>query len=101
VLTGSQDQRRLFRHGGEQVEQLIQSQWKQAGFDLSINNTQSGVLFGTWGPQGVFTIGMYAQVGTPDPGLCIIFCSNNIPSEQNGFVGQNPTVRCNTAGHPG
>jgi len=77
--------------GREQVEQLIQSQWKEAGFDLSINNTQSGVLFGTWGPQGVFTIGMYAQVGTPDPGLCIIFCSNNIPTDANGFVGQNWT----------
>lgn len=77
--------------GREQVEQLLQSQWKQAGFDLSINNTQSGVLFGTWGPQGVFTIGMYAQVGTPDPGLCIILCSNNIPTAQNGFVGQNWT----------
>ena len=49
------------------------------------------MLFGTWGPQGVFTIGMYAQVGTPDPGLCIIFCSNNIPTQQNGFVGQNWT----------
>jgi peptide/nickel transport system substrate-binding protein len=77
--------------GREQVEQLIQSQWKEAGFDLSIKNTQSGVLFGTWGPQGVFTIGMYAQVGTPDPGLCIIFCSNNIPTDANGFVGQNWT----------
>jgi peptide/nickel transport system substrate-binding protein len=77
--------------GREQVELLLQSQWRTAGFNLTINNTQSGVLFGTWGPKGVFTIGMYAQVGTPDPGLCIIFCSKNIPSAANGFVGQNWT----------
>jgi peptide/nickel transport system substrate-binding protein len=77
--------------GREQVEQLLQSQWKSAGFDLSIQNTQSGVLFGTWGPKNVFTIGMYAQVGTPDPGLCIIFCSSNIPTAENNFVGQNWT----------
>lgn len=77
--------------GREQVEQLLQSQWKSAGFDLSIQNTQSSVLFGTWGPKNVFTIGMYAQVGTPDPGLCLIFCSVNIPTAANNFVGQNWT----------
>jgi peptide/nickel transport system substrate-binding protein len=77
--------------GREQVEQLLQSQWKAAGFDLKIENTQSSVLFGNWGPKNVFTIGMYAQVGTPDPGLCIIFCSSNIPTATNGFVGQNWT----------
>jgi peptide/nickel transport system substrate-binding protein len=77
--------------GREQVEELLQSQWEEAGFDLKIKNPQADVLFGNWGPKGVFQVGMYAQVGTPDPGLCIIFCSNNIPTKKNGFVGQNWT----------
>lgn len=77
--------------GREKVEELLQSQWKEAGFDLKINNTKAGTLFGEWGPQGVFMIGMYAQVGTPDPGLCTVFCSKNIPSPANEMNGQNWT----------
>lgn len=75
----------------EQVEQLLQSQLKDAGFELKINNSDADTLFGKWLPAGNFQVGMYAQVGTPDPGLCVIFCSQNIPTEANGNVGQNFT----------
>lgn len=77
--------------GREKVEELLQSQWKEAGFELKVNNTKAGTLFGEWGPQGVFVIGMYAQVGSPDPGLCTVFCSKNIPSPANEMNGQNWT----------
>jgi peptide/nickel transport system substrate-binding protein len=68
----------------ELTEQLLQSQWKSAGFDLTFNNTKAGTLFGEWGPQGVFQIALYAQVpASTDPGLCNVFCSENIPTPSN------------------
>ena len=75
----------------EQTEQIIQSQWEEAGFALEPRNAQPNVLFGRWAPEGVFTVGLFAAVGTPDPGLCFLFCSENIPTKRNGFTGQNWT----------
>jgi len=77
--------------GRELAEQLWQSQLKQAGFDLEIKNASADLLFGRLVPRGRFGAGLYAQVGTPDPGLCVVFCSKNIPTKANGFVGQNYT----------
>ena len=42
-------------------------------------------------PKGKYDVGLFAQVGTPDPGLCVVFCSKNIPSKANAFGGQNTT----------
>jgi peptide/nickel transport system substrate-binding protein len=75
----------------ELTEELWQSQLQTAGFDLTIKNPSADTLFGVNGPKGKFQVGLYAQVGTPDPGLCIVFCSENIPTKKNGFVGQNWT----------
>ncbi len=75
----------------ELVEQLLQSQWKDAGFELKTNNTKSGTLFGEWLPKGTYQMAMYAQVPTPDPGQCLIWCSRNIPTAANGNSGQNWT----------
>jgi ABC-type transport system substrate-binding protein len=49
------------------------------------------LLFGKALPQGTFTVALYTSTGTPDPGLCTLFCSVNIPTKTNGFVGQNMT----------
>lgn len=75
----------------ELTEELWQSQLADAGFELTIKNPSADVLFGVNGPKGKFDIGLYAQVGTPDPGLCLVFCSKNIPTKANKFVGQNWT----------
>jgi peptide/nickel transport system substrate-binding protein len=75
----------------EIVEQLIQSQWKEAGFELKTNNTKAGTLFGEWLPKGTFQVAMYAQVPTPDPGQCVIWCSKNVPGPANNNSGQNFT----------
>lgn len=75
----------------ELTQQLWQSQLRQAGFDLQIKNASADLLFGKMIPRGRFSVGLYAQVGTPDPGLCVVFCSHNIPSKKNGYVGQNYT----------
>jgi peptide/nickel transport system substrate-binding protein len=72
-------------------EQLWQSQLKQAGFDLTIKNLNSDVLFGSRLPKGQYDVALYASVGTPDPGQCLVFCSKNIPSKKNDFGGQNTT----------
>lgn len=77
--------------GRELAQQLWQSQLKQAGFDLQIKNASADLLFGRLVPRGRFGVGLFAQVGTPDPGLCVVFCSENIPTKANGFVGQNYT----------
>lgn len=75
----------------ELTQQLWQSQLQQAGFALDIKNASADLLFGKLIPRGRFTTGLYAQVGTPDPGLCVVFCSENIPTKKNGYVGQNYT----------
>lgn len=65
----------------ELTQELLQSQWKEAGFEMTITNTRAATLFGEWGPQGVFTSAVYAQVPpSPDPGICNVFCSKNIPT---------------------
>ena len=44
-------------------------------------------------PAGDYEMALYAQVATtPDPGLCVIFCSTNIPSAANDNSGQNWTA---------
>jgi peptide/nickel transport system substrate-binding protein len=73
----------------ETTQEILQSQLKEAGFTVTTNNTRAAVLFGEWGPQGVFQSAIFAQVPTPDPGLCPVFCTKNIPSAANGNVGQN------------
>jgi peptide/nickel transport system substrate-binding protein len=73
----------------ETTEEILQSQLKEAGFNLRINNTTAATLFGEWGPQGVFQSAIFAQIPTPDPGLCPVFCTKNIPTAANGNVGQN------------
>lgn len=75
--------------GRELVEQLLQSQFKEAGFVLKINNTKAGTLFGEWLPQGVHQVAMYAQVGSPDPDWCPVFCADQIPGPANNNSGQN------------
>jgi peptide/nickel transport system substrate-binding protein len=80
------DQRR------ELTEQVLQAQLKKAGFTLTIDNKDSNTLFGQVLPGGGFQLGLYAQVVTNlDPGLCTVFCSQNIPGPANGNSGQNWT----------
>lgn len=67
----------------ERTQELLISQWKEAGIGLKANNTTPGTLFGKWGPEGNFQIALFAQVPpSTDPGLCTTFCSENIPTPQ-------------------
>lgn len=71
--------------------QIWQSQLEQAGFEVKIKTPASDVLFGSLLPKGRYNVSLYASVGTPDPGQCLIFCSENIPSKKNDQSGQNWT----------
>lgn len=72
--------------------QILQAAFKDAGFQMKIQAVEAGDLFGEQLPAGDYQMALYAQVATtPDPGLCVIFCSTNIPSEANENSGQNWT----------
>jgi peptide/nickel transport system substrate-binding protein len=75
----------------ELTEQLWQSQLQEAGFEVDIKNLDADVLFSERLPTGQYAVALYASVGTPDPGQCLIFCSDNIPSKKNKQAGQNWT----------
>ncbi|MEX2256379.1 MAG: ABC transporter substrate-binding protein [Acidimicrobiia bacterium] len=75
----------------ELTEQLWQSQLQAAGFEPTIKNLNSDVLFGARLPKGQYAVALYASVGTPDPGQCLIFCSESIPSKANKQTGTNWT----------
>jgi peptide/nickel transport system substrate-binding protein len=82
----------------ELTQQIIQDQAAEAGFEITIDNREAGDLFGVDLPQGDYQMALYAQVMTGlDPTLCNLFCSQNIPTEENEFSGQNWT-RTNVEG---
>ncbi|MDP9071292.1 MAG: ABC transporter substrate-binding protein [Actinomycetota bacterium] len=79
-------------HRRELTQQIVQSQWKDAGFEVRANNPPAATLIGDWLPQGAFQVALYAQQPpSTDPGLCPVFCSKNIPSPANAGSGQNYT----------
>lgn len=74
----------------ELTQEILTSQWKEAGFVLKVNNTKAATLFGEWGPQGVYTSAIFAQVpSSTDPAICSVFCTKSIPTAENDFSGNN------------
>jgi peptide/nickel transport system substrate-binding protein len=73
------------------TEQVMQSELKDAGFQLTIKNVtpdalDSSLTGGTF-QSTIFGNGLTALT----PGLCSIFCSENIPTDANGGSGNNIT----------
>jgi peptide/nickel transport system substrate-binding protein len=75
----------------ELVEQVLQSQWRKIGVDIRIKNEPARVLFGETLPHRRFDMAMYAWISSPENVPRSILHSSEIPSEANGFVGQNAT----------
>jgi len=70
--------------------QILQSQLKAAGFNLTLVTEKAGVLFGQDGPAGNFQVALFAQTPNDnDPAQCLLWCSKNIPGPANGNNGQN------------
>lgn len=73
----------------ELVEQVLQSQWRKIGVDVRLKNEPARVLFGQTLPHRRFDLAMYAWISAPESVPRSTMHSNEIPSEANGFAGQN------------
>ena len=74
----------------ELVQQVLQSQWQQLGIDVSIRNQPPRVFFGETIDRRKFTgLVMFAWLSAPENVPRTTLHSEEIPSEQNGWSGQN------------
>jgi len=73
----------------ELVEQVLQSQWKKIGVDIRIHNEPARVLFGETLPHRHFDLAMYAWSSAPENSPRSIFRSDEVPTEANGYAGEN------------
>jgi peptide/nickel transport system substrate-binding protein len=84
IVTTADNQRRVL------TEQVMQPELKAAGFDMTIKNTSSDNLFGVVLPAGNYQATIYAASLTGiTPGLCSVFCTENIPGPSNENSGEN------------
>ena len=76
----------------ELVEQVLQSQWKELGIDLTIRNEPPRVLFGENISKRKFKdMALFAWISSPRNIPRSTLYSGNIPSDKNGWTGQNYT----------
>ncbi len=76
----------------ELVQQVLQSQWKAAGVEVRINNQPARVFFGeTLSKRRLDGMGMYAWYSSPENVPRTTQHSSMIPTEENGWSGQNYT----------
>jgi peptide/nickel transport system substrate-binding protein len=74
----------------EQVQQVLQSQWKQLGIDVRLKVEPPRVFFGeTVRKRRYSALAMYAWVSAPQSVPRSTLHSEEIPSESNGWSGQN------------
>jgi peptide/nickel transport system substrate-binding protein len=73
----------------ELVQQVLQSQWRKIGVDVRLRNEPARVLFGQTLPHRQFELAMYAWSSAPESVPRSTMHSDEIPSEANGFAGQN------------
>ena len=74
----------------ELVEQVLQSQWKQVGVDITIKNEPARVFFGQTMARREFpALGMYAWLSSPESVPRSALHSAMIPSADNNWSGQN------------
>lgn len=76
----------------ELVQQVLQSQWKRLGVDVTIKNEPARVFFGETMAKRKYTgLGMFAWISSPENVPLTTLGSDQIPSEDNGWSGQNYT----------
>ncbi len=73
----------------EDVEQILQNQWRKVGVDLKISNQPARVFFGETTRHREFEMAMYAWVQNPVSDCETLYTTDNIPSAQNAYNGQN------------
>ncbi len=76
----------------ELVQQVLQSQWRQLGFDITIRNQPARVFFGETVSRRKFSsMAMFAWISSPESVPLTTLYSTQIPTEENGWSGQNYT----------
>ncbi|MBI5365858.1 MAG: peptide ABC transporter substrate-binding protein [Planctomycetes bacterium] len=74
----------------EQIEQYIQSNWKKLGVELAIENQEAKVFFGETVKKRKFEhLAMFAWLFGPQADGETNWTMKNIPTEANGWTGQN------------
>lgn len=74
----------------ELTEQILQQQFAEAGFKMTIANTTPAELFGKIAPGGDYQLGLWTLIDQyPEPSLSATFASTSIPTEANGNSGIN------------
>ena len=76
----------------ELVQQVLQSQWRDAGIEVRIRNQPARVFFGETVTKREFTgAAMFAWLSSPESVPRTTLYSDQIPSPENGWGGQNYT----------
>jgi len=84
LMTTAQDKTR------ELVEVFLQDQWKQVGVAIQIKNEPARVFFGETVRKGRYSgMAMFAWISSPDSPPRSTLHSSEIPTEANGYSGQN------------
>jgi peptide/nickel transport system substrate-binding protein len=84
IMTTSQNKTR------ELVQVFLQEQWKKVGIEVTIQNEPARVFFGETVKKGKYpAMAMFAWVSSPDNPPRSNLHSKEIPTEKNGFSGQN------------
>ena len=74
----------------ELVQQVLQSQWRRLGIDIRIRNEPARVFFGQTMTERRFTgLAMFAWMSAPEHVPRTIMHSEEIPTAENAWVGQN------------
>jgi len=80
----------------EAAQQIFKEGAKPAGFQLDIQNYESGVYFGRVCPRGLVHICDYASGGNPTGNLVTsAFGCDYVPTQENEFAGPNWNHYCN------
>jgi peptide/nickel transport system substrate-binding protein len=74
----------------ELVEVFLQDQWKQIGIDITIKNEPARVFFGETVRKAKYpALAMFAWISSPDHPPRSVLHSEEIPTLENGWSGQN------------
>ena len=74
----------------ELVAQVLQSQWREAGIDITIRNEPARVFFGgTLSERRFEAMAMFAWVSPPENVPRTTLHSDHIPTPENNWAGQN------------
>lgn len=77
----------------ERVQQILQAQWKAVGVQVNIQNYPASVFFGadflSKGAEGKWDLAMYAWISNPIFEEGDLFKGSGVPTEANGYAGQN------------